>query len=254
MVFGTIRYSNLYQGENLLNNRSWIIFAAATLGLLTALVLYSGGSRLDVSKINQNLIQTANSQNGNIGDHVSGKIDSPVTLIEYGDYQCPACGKYYPQIKLVTDEYKDQLQFVFRNFPITTAHANAKAAAGAAEAAGLQGKYWEMHDKIYLAQSNWSELSGSSRTNYFADAAKQLGLDLTKFNADLAGTTNSTSINMKIDFDYALGKQAGVDSTPSFFLNGTKLEATTWSDSAKLKTAINDALNTAGIALPNTAN
>ncbi len=233
-----------------MSNKSWIIFAVLTIGLLASLVMFSDSSRVDVSKIDQTNIQTANSQDGNIGDHIYGKTGSKVTLIEYGDFQCPACGKENPRIMALVEQYKDQLQFVFRNFPLTTLHANAKAAAGASEAAGLQGKYWEMHDKIYAAQSDWSDLIDSKRTDYFANAAKELSLDLTKFNADLAGTTNSTSITAKINYDYSLGKQAGVDSTPSFFLNGKKLETTVWGNDTAFKTAIDIELTKAGIALP----
>ena len=233
-----------------MNKISWIIFTVFTVGLLAVLIVFSNSSKLDVSAVNINIIQKANSQNGNIGDHIFGKTGSKVTLIEYGDFQCPPCGNIAPLIKSVTEKYKNQLQFVFRNFPITSAHANAKAAAGTAEAAGLQGKYWEMHDKIYAGQASWSDLSITERTDFFANYAKDLGLDMAKFNADLAGTTNSVSINEKINYDYALGKKAGVDATPTFFLNGAHLDPSAWSDEAKLKSAINAQLTKAGIDLP----
>ena len=235
-----------------MSTKSWIIFIALTIGILTSLVVFSGGSKLDVSKVDLNIVQTANSQDGNIGDHAFGKVGSPVTLIEYGDFQCPACGTYHPQIKAMIEKYADQLQFVFRNFPITSLHANAKAAAGTAEAAGLQGKYWEMHNKIYESQSSWSNLSSTERTKFFEGYATELGLDLAKFQADIAGTTNSTSVGNKIDYDYALGKKANVNGTPTFFLNGTLLDGKVWSDSTKLEAAINAELTTAGIALPAT--
>lgn len=234
-----------------MNKITWIIFAVVTVGILASLIIFSGNSKLDVSTTDTNTIQIANDQNGNIGDHVFGKAGSKVTLIEYGDFQCPPCGSIHPVIKAITEQYKDKLQFVFRNFPITTSHPNAKAAAGTAEAAGLQGKYWEMNNKIYESQSAWSSLSGTERTDFFAGYAKELGLDMDKYNADLAGTTNSASITMKINYDYALGKKAGVDATPTFYLNGVKLGSDALGDETKLKDAINAELTKAGIELPN---
>ncbi len=229
-----------------MNKTAWIIFSLVTVTILGSLVVVSTNNRLDVSKIDTNVIQLASSQDGNIGDHIFGKVDSPVTLIEYGDFQCPGCGAIYPTVKEVTDKYKDQVQFVFRNFPITTAHANAKAAAGAAEAAGLQGKYWEMHDNIYAAQSAWSDLTGTNRSDFFTNFAKQLGLDVDKFNSDIA----STAVTSKINYDYALGKKAGVEGTPTFFLDGTKLDSNTWGDKTKFEAALDAELTKAGIALP----
>lgn len=234
-----------------MNRTTWIIFAVFTIGILATLIIISGNSKLDVKQIDTNAVQVASSQNGNIGDHIFGKVDSKVTLIEYGDFQCPPCASIHPTIKTVIEEYKDQIQFVFRNFPITTSHPNAKAAAGTAEAAGLQGKYWEMHDKIFESQSAWSNLGGTERTDFFAGYAKDLGLDIDKFDSDLSGTTNSVSVNEKINFDYALGKKAGVDATPTFYLNGVKLSQDELSDKVKLKKAIDAELVKAGIELPN---
>jgi len=233
-----------------LNKITWIIFAVFTVGILGLLIIFSNSSKLNVSTIDTNIVQSANSQNGNIGDHIFGKSGSKVTLIEYGDFQCPPCGSAAPVIKAISEQYKDQLQFIFRNFAITTSHPNAKAAAGTAEAAGLQGKYWEMHDKIYASQSDWSNLSSTERTDFFTKYAKDLGLDIIKFNADLAETNDSTSINAKINYDYALGKKAGVEATPTFYLNGVRLDTTVWSNNTKLKDAINTELKKAVITLP----
>ena len=216
----------------------WIIFAALAIGTLGLLVVFSSGSKINVDNIDTNAIQTASDKNGNIADNVYGKTDSKVTLIEYADFECPGCGNMSPIIKAVMEEYKDKIQFVFRNFPLTTIHANAKAAAATAEAAGLQGKYWEMHDKIYAGQSDWSTLSESKRVDFFANYAKDLNLDMAKFSADII----SKSVSDKISFDSALGKKIGVDSTPTFYLNGTKLDQTVWGDSSSLKTEIDKEL------------
>lgn len=213
---------------------------------MAALVAFSDSSKLDISNVDVNAIQKASSQNGNIADHVTGKDGSKVILIEYGDFQCPPCASAYPVIKSITNQYKDQMQFVFRNFPITEAHPNAKAAAGAAEAAGLQGKYWQMYDKIYETQTDWSDLSINERAKFFEKLANEIGLDISKYNTDLS----SASINEKINFDIALGKKAGVDATPTFYLNGKKSTSADYSSEAKFKETINAELKKAGIALP----
>jgi protein-disulfide isomerase len=218
-----------------------------TVGILAALIIFSGNSQVDVSKVNVNVVQTANKQDGNIADHVFGKSGSKVTFIEYGDFQCPGCGNEHPHIKAITKQYADQLQFIFRNFPLVSLHPNAKAAAGATEAAGLQGKYWEMHNKIYESQSDWENLTGTARTDMFTSYAKELGLDTTKFNTDIA----STAVNDKISYDQALGNKIGINETPTFYLNGVKLDSKVWSDDTKLKDAINTELKKANIALPN---
>ena len=229
-----------------MNKQRWIIFSLFTLGALALLVVVSGGSKVNVDAVDVNKIQTASSSNGNIGDHIYGKTGSKVTLIEYGDFQCPPCGNMYPIVKQLTAKYKDQLQYVFRNFPITTSHPNARAAAATAEAAGLQGKYWEMHDKIYEKQSDWSELDANARTTFFEGLAKDIGLDVSKFNSDVV----KTSLNDKVDFDYQLGKKAGVEGTPTFFLDGAKLDPSAYGDSSKFDNTIKTALKKANIALP----
>jgi protein-disulfide isomerase len=231
-----------------LNKTSWIIFSVVTAGLFGLLIFFSNtnSTKINVDSVNLTAVQTGNKQNGNIGDQVFGKAGSKVTLINYGDFQCPGCGSAHSTIKTVTELYKEQIQFVFRNFVLTDIHANAKAAAGAAEAAGLQGKYWEMHNKIYESQSDWENLSGTERADFFTNYAKSLKLDTTKFNTDVA----SSAIGDKLDYDKALGVKAGVDATPTFYLNGTKLDSDVWGDEAKLKDAINTELKKAGIELP----
>lgn len=229
-----------------MNKISWIIFSAVTVGALGLLIYFSDSTKTDVSKIDINTIQTADKQNGNIADHVYGKVGSKVILINYGDFQCPGCGSIHPVIKSVTEAYKGQIQFVFRNFPLTDAHPNAKAAAGSVEAAGLQGKYWEMFNKVYESQADWENLTGTERSDFFAGYAKSFGLDVDKFNTDVA----SAAVSKKIDFDKALGTKANVEATPTYYLNGTKLDSKVWSDETKLKEAINTELKKAGIALP----
>lgn len=217
----------------------WIIFAALSVSVLVFLVIFSEGSKIDTSSININAVQKASQQNGKIADHIFGKTDSKVTLIEYADFQCPGCGSEYVKLQPILEEYKDRIRFIFRNFPLTTMHPNAKAASAAAEAAGLQGKYWEMHDKIYLNQSEWSDLSETQRVKLFADYAKDLGLNIKKFNSDIT----SEAISKKIAFDVALGQKAGVEGTPTFKLNGKNVDSAIWGDSTKFKAAINKELS-----------
>jgi len=207
-----------------MNKYGWIIFSAVVIGLLGGLIIWTRVTNpaADVSKINNNSILVASADSGNIADHVEGNKDSKVLLIEYGDFQCPSCGKAYPNVKTLMDEYGDRVALVFRNFPLTSAHPNAKAAAAAAEAASLQGKYWEMHDILYQDQSAWNNLDTSKRTDAFVTFAGQIGLDTAKFTKDLS----SADVSKKVNFDFALGKQNSVAATPTFFLNGEKLDGT----------------------------
>lgn len=233
-----------------MNLVKWIIFSVLSVGLLVGLIIFSNSTKVNIDSVDAYAVQVASKDNGNIADHIFGKTGSAVTLIEYADFQCPGCASISPIIKLVTELYKDQLQFVFRNYPIADLHPNAKAAAAATEAAGLQNKYWEMHDKIYATQTDWESLNTTERTDFFVNLAKELDLDTTKFTTDMA----SSSVVSKIKYDQALALKVNVTSTPTFFLNGNSLATTTWGNAAKLKTAINDELTKAGIALPQSAN
>lgn len=223
-----------------MNKITWIIFSVVTVGLLATLVILSKTPELDVKKIDAYEAQVASKYNGNIADHIYGNTDSTVTLINYGDFQCTACAYFHPKIKKVIEDYKDQIRYVFRNFPLGSYHPNGKAAAAVAEAAGLQGKYWEMHNKLYETQDNWTNLSGDERTDFFTEYAKDLKLDIKKFKSDIG----SESVSDKISFDYSLGKKCEITGTPALFLNGEKVEQDTLEESVKTE------LKKAGIALP----
>ncbi|MFZ2835845.1 Disulfide bond formation protein D precursor [compost metagenome] len=229
-----------------MDKKAWIIFAVVAVGLLAALVVVSGRGKVDVNSINTNSILSASEASGNIADRVYGKADSKVILVEYGDFQCPTCGTVHPIIKPLTEKYKDQIAFVYRNFPLTSLHPNARAAAAAVEAAGLQGKYWEMHNKIFESQSSWGTISANDRGAYFTNAAKELGLNVDTFNADLAGP----SVTKKINFDLALGKKDKVSGTPSVFLNGQAVELAVLTDSTKLEDLLKSEMKKQNIELP----
>jgi len=162
---------------------------------------------------------TAPSQGGKAQttQHIEGSTKTGVTLVEYADYQCPACSAYYPLVKQTVEKYKDQIQFQFVNFPLYTIHPNAMAAHRAAEAAGLQNKYWEMHDLIYTNHDVWEK--STSVTTYFEQYAQQLGLDAAKFKQDSA----SSKINDILWADINKGTALKVDATPTFFLDGKKI-------------------------------
>ncbi|GHS98539.1 hypothetical protein FACS189421_07330 [Bacteroidia bacterium] len=146
-------------------------------------------------------------------DHIQGQENAPVILIEYGDYQCPYCGQAYYIVKNLQKKLGDQLQFVFRNYPLQDLHPHALHAALAAETAGLEGKFWEMHDIIF---ENQRRLDDPSLAAY----AKKIGLDEAKFEKDFG---SKPTIN-KVQADVFSGDIAKVDQTPSFFVNGKLFE------------------------------
>jgi protein-disulfide isomerase len=161
------------------------------------------------------------SNSGNAGtatNHVEGNLTSKVTLVEYGDYECPVCEGYYPIVQQVQQIYNATVKFQFRNLPLSSIHPNAIAGARAAEAADLQGKFWQMHDTLYEASSWNSWSTSSSPDNLFWQYAQQLGLNVTKFKSDFA----SSMVNDRIQADLAaFAKTKQQQATPSFFLNGT---------------------------------
>ena len=152
-------------------------------------------------------LRTAVSSN----DHMQGKATASIELVEYGDYQCPHCGHAYPIVKRIQKKMGGSLQFVFRNFPLAESHPNAVHAAIASEAAGLQHKFWEMHDHLFEYQSR---LDDESLVKY----AARLTLDVEQFEDDFA----RPELMQKVDADFESGVRSGVNGTPSFFINGEK--------------------------------
>jgi protein-disulfide isomerase len=146
-------------------------------------------------------------------DHAEGPTNAPLTLLEYGDYECPFCGEAYATIKDLQDALADELQFVFRNFPITQSHPRAMTAACAAEAAGLQGKFWPMHDILY---ENQDALEPPHLLAY----ADELSLDLDRFSQDLV----RRDVQERVLLDFESGVRSGVNGTPTFFMNGYRYD------------------------------
>lgn len=223
-----------------MDKKAWIIFVAVCVAVLGGLIILQHSNQLDVSGIDETRIIAANDKNGNIGDHVFGTTTGKAIMIEYGDFQCPACKSAYPNVKEMTEKYKDKLTFIFRNLPLTSLHPNARAGAAAAEAAGLQGKYWEMHNMLYEQQDDWSSATAEKRTSYFEGYAQTMGIkDTAAFKSDM----DSKRVASKINFDLALAKKIGASATPTILLNGKKIESDIWGDKDKFESEIKKALN-----------
>lgn len=229
----------------------WIIFGVLCVGILGLLLVNKQGNSVDVSNIDASKVITKqtiekNKDIGTISDHVYGTTSEKVTLIEYGDFQCPGCGSLYPSLHPLKEKYKDQLTFVFRNFPLTTIHPNALAAASAAEAAGLQDKFWEYHDKLYENQSEWSSLDTEKRGKAFEGYARSLKLNVETFTKDVG----SKDVALKIQRDQALGKKIGASSTPTLVLNGKILSQEQWNTPENLEKTLVNAIKASGQELP----
>lgn len=151
-------------------------------------------------------------------DWTQGPKDAKVTLIEYGDFQCPACGAYHPMVQQVLSNYGDKILFVFRNFPLPQ-HQDAWISAQAAEAAGLQGKYWDMNNLLYEKQNDWTSLLPGDARNKIEEYAQSLNLDMSKFGQDI----DSAQVKNKIQSDLDGGTRAQIGHTPTFFINGTQI-------------------------------
>ena len=146
-------------------------------------------------------------------DHIQGSIDASITLLEYGDYECPLCGEVYPVIKAIQERLGDELCFAFRNFPLATMHPHSEHAAEAAEAAGAQGSFWEMHDVLF---ENQDALEDEDLGRY----AALLGLDARRLVAEVVTGVH----NARIREDFRNGVRGGVNGTPSFFINGMRYD------------------------------
>lgn len=187
----------------------------ATVVIILGAVFFFGGSSKNTPatsgvKVNTDILIRSDS-------YKVATDSASVTLVEFADYQCPACGSYHPLLKQLLSEFAGKLDFVYRNYPLQQ-HPNARIAAQAAEAAGSQGKFWQMHDAIFENQIKWSDANNAK--DIFTGYAKTIGLDMDRFNKDI----DSDSIKEKIDRDTADGNTLGVNSTPTFYLDAEKLE------------------------------
>ncbi len=153
------------------------------------------------------------------GDWTRGNPQAKVTVIEYGDYECPACAEWSPIMNQIVANFSSTVFFAFRNFPLYSIHPDAQIGAEAAGAAGLQGKYWQMHDLLYQNQNAWVSVLPEAAASQFNTYASSLGLDVVKFDQDMS----STAVTDKIAADVASGNAAKIDHTPTFFVNQTQI-------------------------------
>lgn len=165
-------------------------------------------------------------------DHAQGPENAEVTLVEYGDYECPYCGQAYPIVKQVQKQFGKRLRFVFRNFPLSQMHPHAETAAEVAEFAGAQGKFWEMHDLLYENQKRFGEA-------LYLSLGEELGLSATAMRLALKEET----FKARVRTDFTSGVRSGVNGTPTFFINGHRHDSSF--DFETLVSAINQAMTTA---------
>ncbi len=161
-------------------------------------------------------------------DHWVGNNQSHVLIVEYSDFQCPACAAYYPLVKAAIANKSSEFEFVYRDFPLKLIHAHAVESSRAAEAAALQGKFWEMHDLLFDRQKEWE--TATNLEDVFATYAQQLGMDEAKFRADY----NSPQVAAKVENDYESGVRYNIQATPTFFLNGQPIQFSSYDELAAL--------------------
>jgi Na+:H+ antiporter, NhaA family len=152
-------------------------------------------------------------------DHVLGPADAPLTLLEYGDYECSYCARSVPVVRRLREEYGERLRFVFRHFPLNSVHPHASQAAQAAEAAAAQGRFWEMHDLLYANQDHLEDMD-------LLQLALKVGLEIYRFRSDVT----SERFVRRVREDLESGQASGVRRTPTFFVNGRRIEERGYDD------------------------
>jgi protein-disulfide isomerase len=221
------------------------IFIAVVLGTLLLLVggvfLFSKNTTSETNgpKVASNLLEPAGGQKtGGIvnGDYIEASNKATVTMVEFGDYQCPACSAYSTLVTQVLIEFAGKLNYGFKNFPLSQ-HANAPISSYAAEAAGLQGKFWQMHELLYENQQKWSD--STDARSIFIGYAKDLGLNTDQFSKDI----DSAKVKGFVQTDLGDGRTVGINSTPTFYVNGVKIDSPQSLDAFKkvIQNALDDA-------------
>lgn len=233
------------------NTTKWVAIAVAA-GLF--LVLFVGAIVIGKNRNNINGSTTAATfaEDGHIRmvgdkgkDSATGgatQVDGVVTMVEYGDIQCPACKQYHPIVNTLLELYPGKLKLIFKHFPLTSLHPNAVAAATAAESAGRQNKFFEMFDLLYERQAEWSGLPKPEEK--FSEYAKQIGLDVEKFNVDMKDKAIATLIETQRNE----GIKNGVNATPTFFIDGKKIDNP--ADIGGFQKIIDEALKSKGGSVP----
>lgn len=207
-------------------NKIFIIVVLATIILVAGgIFLMTKGNppatpadnKVDTSKlVSPNSYVTSGFSDGN---YLPATASATTTLVEFGDYECPACALYSPMVRQLLTDFAGKINFVFRNYPLSQ-HSNSLLASYAVEAAGLQGKYWQMHEKVYATQSSWENLSDPK--SVFIGYAQGFGLDVNKFTTDM----NSSRVKDIVQADVDAGNAVGLTETPTFYLNDLKINLT----------------------------
>ncbi len=207
---------------------TWSIVTLAIIGLFIGLSFLGGSAGAPNTTVSGPLAPV------NEFDHIRGPSTAKATLIEYSDFQCPACGQYEPIVREVENTFPNDLRVVYRHFPLVEKHPNAMPASIASEAAHKQGKFWEYHDMLFDRQSQWSE--ATSTEELFSQFAVNLGLNKEQFQKDL----QETATTEKITNDMTSGNNARIDGTPTFFLNGIKIQVQSLEE---MKSAVQKAID-----------
>jgi protein-disulfide isomerase len=205
-------------------NKATVWFIAGFLVLVTAGVIIAGAYSSGTSSTTASSTFVSTTAPAiTSSDWAEGNPNAKVSLIEYGDFECPACGEYFPVVQQLVQNYSSTVLFVFRNFPLYTIHPDAGIGAQAAEAAGLEGgvtKYWAMNNLLYTKQSEWSTTDPTQVVaKFFNGYAQSLGLDVKQFDVDI----NSSAVMAKIQNDVNGGTAASIDHTPTFFINNQQI-------------------------------
>lgn len=202
-----------------MNKRFWMVTILLAVGFFGLIWFASGDKTAETSAA------------GNIAPptHIIGKQDAAVSLVEYSDFQCPACGAYFSVVEQIVEKYNGRISFEYRHYPLTTIHRNAFAAARASEAAGKQDKFWEMYRLLFANQAAWSESNTAQST--FESYARQLNLDIARFRTDFASAETNDAINASIR---EFNKRGLPKATPTFLLNGKKIQPRNAEDFSRL--------------------
>lgn len=200
----------------------WIIIGVIAVLLIGGAIWYSGQAN---ERYNEGVEVKA---------HIKGNPDAAVKLVEYSDFQCPACAQFQPVIAEILAEYGDQMSFEYRHFPLTQIHRLAEPAARAAEAAGQQGKFFEFHDLLFVNQGTWS--NSTNPAQFFVQYATELGLDVEQFTRQ----QRSSILRNHVQSQFNEAREQGFTGTPSFLLNGERMTFSTFDEfKAQIVAAIN---------------
>lgn len=203
-----------------MDKRFWGILGGLIVVAIILAVVFSGGG---------------GSTNAQPTNNIEGKGSTGVKLVEYGDFQCPACGEFYPTVEQVVEKYQNLIYFQFRNYPLTSLHPNALAAAHAGEAAALQGQFWPFYNKLYQENDKYYQsneayntwIGSSDPLPDFVSYAQALGLNVAKFKSDFA----SSKVNDIVQADMNAGNNLSIQGTPTFFIDGTEININNLVDS-----------------------